>query len=149
MPSLFDPGVRESLAARLSRLTADTRPRWGKFTAAKMVAHLNGWSRMATGEMPTAPAGPAVMRLAPMRWFIIHLMPWPRGAPTAPELLAGGDAAEFEAEMARYRPELDKVFARVGRGPWPAHPGFGVMTEREWGHLGWRHTDHHLRQFGL
>ncbi|MGE3404237.1 MAG: DUF1569 domain-containing protein [Vicinamibacterales bacterium] len=28
------------------------------------------------------------------------------------------------------------------------HPFFGPLSEREWLHWAWRHTDHHLRQFG-
>jgi len=32
---------------------------------------------------------------------------------------------------------------------WPEHPAFGRLTARQWGVLGYRHTDHHLRQFGV
>ena len=35
---------------------------------------------------------------------------------------------------------------REGEGP--AHPLFGPMTWREWGVATYKHTDHHLRQFG-
>ena len=30
-----------------------------------------------------------------------------------------------------------------------AHPAFGKLSPRAWGVLAWRHTDHHLRQFGV
>ena len=29
------------------------------------------------------------------------------------------------------------------------HPFFGPMSSRLWGKWGWRHEDHHLRQFGV
>ena len=28
------------------------------------------------------------------------------------------------------------------------HPFFGIMTTAQWDTLLWKHTDHHLRQFG-
>lgn len=35
-------------------------------------------------------------------------------------------------------------------GDFPAaHFLFGTMTARDWYYWAWRHTDHHLRQFGL
>jgi len=30
-----------------------------------------------------------------------------------------------------------------------AHPLFGRLTTAEWGRWGYRHMDHHLRQFGV
>ena len=30
-----------------------------------------------------------------------------------------------------------------------AHPMFGAMARRDWLIWGYRHTDHHLRQFGV
>ena len=33
--------------------------------------------------------------------------------------------------------------------PTPAHPIFGPLTVRQWGVQGYKHTDHHLRQFGV
>ena len=32
---------------------------------------------------------------------------------------------------------------------WPDHPAFGSITGEAWGVLAYRHTDHHLKQFGL
>jgi hypothetical protein len=32
---------------------------------------------------------------------------------------------------------------------WAAHPAFGRMSHRAWGVLGYRHLDHHFRQFGI
>jgi Protein of unknown function (DUF1569) len=34
-------------------------------------------------------------------------------------------------------------------GDWPPHPVFGAMTARDWNRVLYRHTDHHLRQFGV
>jgi len=34
-------------------------------------------------------------------------------------------------------------------GPFAPHPAFGPMTRREWMTWGYRHADHHFRQFGI
>jgi hypothetical protein len=31
----------------------------------------------------------------------------------------------------------------------PAHGFFGTMSTRDWQRWAWKHTEHHLRQFGL
>lgn len=40
MPSLFEDRTRAAIEARLEKLTPESKARWGKFTAATMVAHL-------------------------------------------------------------------------------------------------------------
>lgn len=149
MKTLFDAGVREELIVRLGKLRADSPARWGKFTAPKMVAHVNDCMRMATGELAVRPKGSALFATAPVRWLAIHVLPFPKAAPTAPELLQRTAAADLDAERAKFGSELDKVLARFGKGSWVAHPAFGPMTERDWGVLGYKHTDHHFRQFGI
>jgi hypothetical protein len=32
---------------------------------------------------------------------------------------------------------------------WPDHPVFAKMSRKAWCVLGYRHMDHHLRQFGV
>ena len=88
MPTAWDPAVRAGLVARARRLTPQHTAKWGKFTVAGMLAHLNESARMATGELQVTGKGPALLRFPPMRYLIIHHLPMPKSAPTAPELLA-------------------------------------------------------------
>ena len=75
-------------------------------------------------------------------------MPFPKGAPTAPELLARRPA-EWHGELDMLRETLD-AFVKAGpSGPFVSHPAFGDLTPRAWGVLVHRHMDHHLRQFGV
>ena len=55
---------------------------------ALMLAHLSESVRMALGELIVTTKGPVVLRLPPIRHAVIHWLPFPKGAPTAPELLA-------------------------------------------------------------
>lgn len=76
---------------------------------------------------------------------------WPRGVPTTRELnLATGNLpqAEFEQERAA----LIEVVERFGEARpsdlQPTHPIFGELDHAQWMRWGYRHADHHLRQFG-
>jgi hypothetical protein len=146
--TLWDAEARRELADRLSRLKPDTTPLWGRMNAAQMIAHLVGWMKMANGELKTAPLHRPI-RYPLVKQFIIYWMPWPKGLPTAPELLSREkyDFAGEQASFRRYLKAYEK--ARPSNTVWPEHPAFGKLTTKEWGALGYRHTDHHLRQFGV
>lgn len=113
-----------------------------------MVAHLNDATRMAIGELAVAAKG-GPLRYFPLKQLILYVVPFPKGAPTAPELLARCDGADLEVERIEFVRLVERAAARPATAPWPAHPAFGPLTREAWGKLGYKHTDHHLRQFGL
>jgi hypothetical protein len=148
MPSFWDSDARDDICRRVERLTPEARAEWGKFTAAKMLAHLNDAMRMTSGELSVAPRN-TPLRFWPVKQLVIYVLPFPKGVPTAPELLARCEAAELATELAAFRTLATRVAAKRADESWPAHPAFGALTHKAWGVLAWRHADHHLRQFGL
>jgi hypothetical protein len=116
-------------------------------TASQMLAHLSDAKRMALKELSVAPRWLPI-RYPPLKQLIIYLAPFPKGAPTAPALLARRPEA-WDVE----RRNLSVLIQRFGTLPpdfvWPPHPAFGKLSRSAWGVLGYRHTDHHLRQFGV
>jgi hypothetical protein len=148
MRTFWDGAVREAICRRVDHLSADAVPRWGRFNAARMLAHLNDAMRMALGELPVA-AKNTPLRRAVIKQLVIYVAPWPKGAPTAPELLARCDAASFRDEQARFREIARRLAAKPASDVWPEHPAFGALSHRAWGVLEFRHSDHHLRQFGV
>lgn len=146
--SVFDRAVREELVRRMESVDPRRGPLWGKMNAGQMLAHANASLAMATGELPTRPKfSPLANPLG--RWLIVYgLKKWPQGAPTAPELLPAAPT-EWAADLARFRDLLEQVGAKSPAGDWPRHPAFGKMSGKDWGVLGFRHLDHHLRQFGV
>lgn len=129
-------------------MTPEARAEWGKFNATEMLAHLNDAMRMAMGELPVAPKK-MPLRYFPLKQLIIYALPFPKSAPTAPELLARCNGAQFEQERVEFRKIVERIAAKPASDAWPEHPAFGRLTHRAWGVLKYRHADHHLRQFGV
>jgi hypothetical protein len=145
--SLANAGNRQELLERLARLRPDASPLWGKMTAPRMLAHLADWMLMASGDLHVAPKK-VVLRYTPIKQLAIYLLPFPKGVPTAPELLAR-TPSEWATETASVSERIQSFETLYRKSQWPDHPVFGRMTARSWSVFAYRHTDHHLRQFGV
>ncbi|MEQ1869652.1 MAG: DUF1569 domain-containing protein [Vicinamibacterales bacterium] len=147
MPTLFNPADRASLERRLRNMPLGSAPAWGKFNCEQMLAHCTDAMKMALGDLPIGSRGaPAFLRFPLVRHAIIHWFPFPKGAPTAPELVArtaGTHHQEVESLIAL----IERAVANEQRGQWQPHPAFGTLTTKSWGALMYKHIDHHLRQF--
>ena len=146
MKSVWNDVDHRELQSRIDRLTPELSARWGKFTAPGMVCHLTDALKMATGELPVAPKKLPI-RFTPLKQLIIYALPFPKGAPTAPELLSRR-ATDWTCEVETLKRDLEAFARRGPKGPLVPHPAFGKLTPRTWGVLVYRHIDHHLRQFG-
>ena len=160
MKSLADPAVQEELLSRLRRVRPDTPRRWGRMSAPQMVCHLGDSFKGVMGLRGIIPATTLLNRTL-VRCIALHTpLPWPKGVPTRPEVdqeVGGTPPGEFERDVR----DLEALIERFARpldstrgGPRrdferQSHPIFGPLTEREWLRWGWRHADHHLRQFGV
>ena len=150
MKRLDEDGVVDELVGRLARLTPDTRGRWGRMTAPEMVCHLLDSYHVAMGKRDVSSVDTLFTRTL-LRFFAIHVpVRWPQGVPTRPEIdpqRQGTRPEQFEREREMLA-TLIRAFA--GRaGTFAPHPAFGPMTRREWMIWGYRHPDHHFRQFGI
>jgi len=147
MKSLFEEDSRAEVLRRIAGLTPQSARLWGRMTVGQMVAHCSDQLRLSLGDLGSGPArGP--MRFPPLRRLILHRLPWPKGRAQAPPELFTTAPASLDGD----REALGVLIERFGRatpeGAWPHHPKFGNLSGRDWGVLGYRHLDHHLRQFG-
>jgi hypothetical protein len=147
MGSILNDDDRTAILQRISFVTSASAPRWGQMDAKAMLTHLKQSALMALGELPVASKGKRAFQVFPIKHLILHVAPFPKGAPTAPELLIPDPAS-----VDTIRSELVSLVERIGTGPregdGPVHPLFGRLSFREWGVATYKHTDHHLRQFG-
>jgi hypothetical protein len=146
--SIWNEHDRVGLLERLRKLKPDTLPRWGRMTAPAMVAHCIQTIRMADGTLPIVRSH-LPFRYAPLKQLIVYMLPFPKNVPTAPELIAR-PAGEWTSDLRELATLLDELAAGDPfHRRWPAHPAFGNLSPRAWGVLGYKHLDHHLRQFGI
>ena len=147
MKTMWDGVCQREIHDRIARLSAGSRGQWGKLSAPQMVCHLAESLKMALGDLPVARKNLPI-RYPPLKQLIVYLAPFPKNAPTAPELLARPPRA-WNADVADLQALVDRFVARgSAAAPWVEHPAFGRLSRRAWGVLAFRHMDHHLRQFG-
>jgi len=149
MSTLADPKVRAACRQRLERLNPNASPKWGRMTARQMVCHLNDSFRVGMGEKYASPATSLIQRTF-IKWVALRApVRWPPGVPTRPEIeqgRGGTPPTEWEADCAELLRLMD-AFAKLET--FGVHPAFGKMSYRDWLIWGYRHVDHHLRQFGV
>jgi hypothetical protein len=146
MPSLRDQTVREELIRRLDSLTAAARPKWGSLDAPRMICHLGDALAMSLGELAVKSANRKAFQHFPLKHLIIYVLPFPKGVPTAPELLST-PPRDFDADRRRLVGFINRI-AAAPKAMGPEHPFFGPLTNEEWNALHWKHISHHLKQFG-
>jgi hypothetical protein len=146
MATIWNDADRQALVSRIRQVSPDANALWGTMTARGMLAHIHESARMALGELTVAPKKLPI-RHPPLKQFIIYLMPFPKGAPTAPELVRRS-ADDWISELVEVEAAIERLAAKSPTSHWPDHPAFGSMSHRAWGALVYRHTDHHVRQFG-
>jgi hypothetical protein len=148
MKSMWQTDARRELGNRLIALTPDRRAEWGRMSAHQMVCHLTASVQMATGEKPVAPKQ-LPLRYPVIKHLVIYVLPFPRNAPTAPELVFASTPNAWSSDVEALQAALDRFIARGPEARWSDHPAFGRLSARAWGVLVYRHVDHHLRQFGV
>lgn len=148
MPSIWNDKARLALVARFEKLASGATPKWGQFTAGKMVQHCADGIRMAAGQLSVQPKEGGAFRLPVVKQLIIYVLPWPKGVPTAPELIPAHDP-NLTGAIASLKSELFRLVSQDPARPLAEHPAFGKLSRRTWGVLIHRHLDHHLKQFGV
>jgi Protein of unknown function (DUF1569) len=150
MKNLFDAVTADDVKKRVAQLTPDTPRLWGTMYPAQMVAHCSQAMEMAVGDRNPPQMfigriiGPMLKRMA-----LGTEEPLRRNTPTSPHLVVQGDR-DLETERTRLTGLIGR-FASAGPAGCTTHPHtfFGRMTPDEWARLMYKHTDHHLRQFGV
>ena len=147
MRSVLNEQDRTAITTRLRSLSASSNHRWGSLDVTGMLRHLRLSALMTTGELEVPSVNKRPFQMFPLKHLLLYVLPFPKGAPTAPELKP--DAAEsFEEERTALLELIERIGTGQREGDGPGHPLFGPLSWREWGVLTYKHADHHLKQFG-
>jgi hypothetical protein len=154
--NISNPTVLARLVERLNALQPDTPRRWGTLTPGEMLCHLGDATASVLEPASTEAASAsseAARRRPVVKWIALRSpLPWPRGLKTPASVdphADGTQAGDFEVARQRAISGLLTFAAASASALAAGHGAFGRMTIQDWHRWAYRHTDHHLRQFGL
>jgi hypothetical protein len=150
MKSIFDKSTREELIDRITSLNDNGSAQWGKMNAYQMVKHNTYWNGWILGKenhaYKQAFLGKVFGRLA-LRKMIQDEKPFDKHIPTSSQFQVKETKGDLEAEKLKWI-SLTQAYENYAN-PDFVHDFFGKMTQEQIGILVFKHSDHHLRQFGV
>jgi hypothetical protein len=149
MSNLFDPGAKQAILERLSKLGPQASRQWGKMDAAQMMAHVSTAMEAGTGDKPLKQRLIGKVFAPFVRRAFLGEKPFPRNSPTDPTFVMA-DAKDFAKEKEHLTKLIERFYSA---GPDAAgkhtHSFLGRVSGDDWGVVMYKHLDHHLRQFGV
>ena len=149
MPSIFNKEDCRLLINRINAITPDTKPLWGKMNATQVMGHCKVTFDSATGKTFIKRGIISFIFGGIAKKQIFSDKPFKKNLPTAKEFIISV-GKDFEEEKVKLITAINDLCSRgtsaINAAP---HPFFGPLTIEEWDGLIVKHTDHHLKQFGV
>ncbi len=147
MKTILDKATRDELIARVTKLDASCTAQWGKMSAFQMIGHLTVWDERVLNDVKVKQAiiGKVFGKIA-LKRVLRDEKPLDKNVPTSPsyKVNGSGDLEEAKAKWIAQIQGYDNYTT-----PEYMHDFFGKMSREQLGQLGYKHIDHHLRQFGV
>ncbi len=142
---------KENVRTALSKLTADTKPKWGDMNAQAMVEHLEDAYDYAMRDEERKITTPAKI-LEKFTESIYNHIPFPEGT-DAPYGDWNGTPRNADLDTAKKaffeKHEAYLEFKKENPEHSAIHSVFGRLDLYEWDLVNRKHTTHHFNQFGL
>ena len=151
MKTIENKSNKDSLIARIEKLSPESRAVWGKMNAGQMLCHLTDQMRHAMSEKKI-PLDTNLFFSTLGKWLVLYVMPVPRNVPTSPgvdQMKDGTKPTDFESDRKTLLGFIEKMPTLPEDFSWSPHFKFGAMNKKQWCRLTYKHADHHLRQFGV
>jgi len=147
MKSVTDKSVRDELIARISLLSENTPSAWGKMNVLQMIKHCVLWEEMALGKTKYKRVfiGRIFGKMA-LKTVLKDDSPLRRNTPTLPAFIITVTSGNIAVERDKWVAIINQYEYLTNDNFIP--PFFGKMTSEQTGYMAYKHTDHHLRQFG-
>lgn len=137
-----------------STLSPDQKPVWGKMNAQQVVEHLSDFFRLSTGEIEF-PLSVPEEHLPKFREFLFSEKMFRENTkapsnvmPEEPAEIRNSDFESAISELKNAVLSFEHYFIDNPEAT-TLHPAFGPLDKHGWLTLHYKHTHHHLRQFGL
>lgn len=149
MNNLFNQADLLGIIERVEQLQPESKNLWGKMNVSQMLSHCNASFEMAMGKIksPRLFIGRIIAPL--IRKEVLGQSPFKKNSPTDKKFIFP-ENNDFHEQKAKLLKSMNE-FYEGGKEICTTHPHpfFGKFTPEQWAILQWKHTDHHLRQFGV
>jgi len=147
MKTVFDKTTRDELISRINTLNENSTAKWGKMNIYQMLKHCTEWEEWTAGKKiyKRAIAGQIFGRMA-LKSILKDDQPLRHNTPTLPQLKIKDAHGDIAAEKKKWV-ALIEGYESFSNDDF-VHAFFGKMTKEQIGYMAYKHTDHHLRQFG-
>lgn len=149
MKTIFDPSIRESLISRIQSLSADSPRQWGKMSLYQMLAHNTYWNAWVLGQGEHTYRQTFLGKLwgkRALRQLVKDEKPLDKNIPASSQFIPKQVVGDFAAEKVTWMALVQEY--QHFSNPGFIHEFMGKMSREAIGILVYKHTDHHLRQFG-
>jgi hypothetical protein len=119
-------------------------------SAHQMICHLSDTFRMGLGEREEPYTGGVFDRLVIKNLALRVPLPWSKGYPAPPGVaqeIGGSPPTNFGRDHDNLVVLIERFRSLPREHAFPLHPFWGKLRWSEWMIWGYRHCDHHLRQF--
>lgn len=147
--SILHPDHRQELLDRVAKLQAGDQGHWGSMRIEEMLAHAREVAA-AVLKSPKPEKKANIKQLLGKYYFFYFKKEFPKlvKGPKRFDMKGKVDQGKFQEEKQGLLDILE-AFGNINHQLQGFHSFFGPLNHREWGILVWKHTDHHLRQFGV
>ena len=147
MKTIFDKSTRDELIRRINTLTESSTAQWGKMNVYQMLKHCVRCEELYLGKRMVKRAfmGRLFGKIG-LRNILKDEKPLGRNAPTSPHFKIAETSGAFDVEKQKWIALINEY--ATFSAPHFVHWFFGKMTKEQVGQFVYKHTDHHLRQFG-
>lgn len=144
--------LRNKFIPALSTIAPNTVPKWGKMNLQQMIEHMSYSFRQASGKELYEIVTPAE-NLPRMVAFLESEKPFRENTPNQllPDEPEAPKNATIIESLEELKQEIEHFFSVFGAHPDKkiTNPFFGVLNYEQWVQLLYKHSWHHLNQFGL
>ncbi|WP_264522208.1 DUF1569 domain-containing protein [Flavobacterium sp. N1994] len=149
MSSIYNKTDNDLIIARINKLTPESKALWGKMTVDQMLQHCTVTSDVAFGKREIKINFLLKLLGRMLKKKVFYGGDMGKNSPTAKEFIITNHI-EFEKAKAAFIANFSR-FASEGKSSIKLmnHPFWGKMTYEDWDALMWKHTHHHLEQFGV
>ena len=150
MKNIFDEKDTQEFIHRISRLTPETQPLWGKMNVAQMLAHCCVIYEMVyTDKHPKPNAIKKFLLKTFVKRGVTNEVPYKKNSPTSAQFIITNER-DFAVEKQRLVDYL-KQTQQLGAAYFDnkEYVSFGKLSKNEWNNMFAKHLDHHLTQFGV